>query len=370
MAYRYILDNKKPRKKFTCPSCGKLKAFVRYIDTLTGDYLPEEYGLCDRLDNCTYSLNPYKDGYYKKIKEQEKGNTEIRKIHKPVKKAVQEKESVIHPEIFKHSLKEYEHNNFVTYLINKFGSITVTKLIERYYIATSKNWNGATVFWQIDINGKIRTGKVMLYNPETGKRVKEPYPHINWVHTLLKLPDYNVKQCLFGEHLLNGNNTPVGIVESEKTAIIASCYFPDLLWLATGSKTGISEEKCKVLKGRNVTLYPDLNGFEKWSEKAKELSTITRFAISDLLETKASETDKKQGLDLADYLLQFDYKTVLKDLFKNEFLRKDELLPELQCALLKDYLNRGLQPIDAKVVMNELLNINGFIKVKDKPIIV
>lgn len=30
------------------------------------------------------------------------------------------------------------------------------------------------MFWQIDINGLVRTGKIMCYNPENGHRIKEP----------------------------------------------------------------------------------------------------------------------------------------------------------------------------------------------------
>jgi len=56
----------------------------------------------------------------------------------------------------------------------------------------------------------------MLYSPTTGKRVKEPFNHITWVHKALKQPDFNLKQCLFGEHLLQDKTKPVAIVESEK----------------------------------------------------------------------------------------------------------------------------------------------------------
>src|ERR1035437_9017526 len=72
--YRYQYDNSRPRKKFICPSCGKKGVFTRYIDTQSRDYLPEQYGICDRVNSCDYSLNPYKDGYSKMIWESETKN--------------------------------------------------------------------------------------------------------------------------------------------------------------------------------------------------------------------------------------------------------------------------------------------------------
>lgn len=146
----------------------------------------------------------------------------------------------------------------------------------------------------------------MLYNSNTGKRVKEPYNHITWVHSL-KQPEFELKQCLFGEHLLRDKVTPVAIVESEKTAIIASVYFPSLTWLAVGSLNNLNAEKCAILAGRKVVLFPDINGFEKWNSTAKKLSHLAVFSVSELLEHKAGAAERRQGYDLADYLIQFNY---------------------------------------------------------------
>jgi hypothetical protein len=146
----------------------------------------------------------------------------------------------------------------------------------------------------------------MQYSPITGKRTKEPFSHIQWAHKAIKQPDFELRQCLFGEHLLKDSTKPVAIVESEKTAILSSVYLPEFTWLACGALTGLSEEKCKVLAGRSVTLFPDLNGFEKWSLKAKQLSHIAKFTVSDLLERKGTDQERESGLDLADYLLRFD----------------------------------------------------------------
>ncbi len=78
----------------------------------------------------------------------------------------------------------------------------------------------------------------MLYNSETGKRIKEPYNHVTWVHSVLHKGDYNLKQCFFGEHLLSEDKSrPVALVESEKTALVASYYLPQFLWIASGGRT-------------------------------------------------------------------------------------------------------------------------------------
>jgi len=63
--YAYQLD--KSSKKFKCLVCEK-KRFVKYVNTETNEYLPCEYGKCDRADKCAYHLNPYKDGFGKQAK--------------------------------------------------------------------------------------------------------------------------------------------------------------------------------------------------------------------------------------------------------------------------------------------------------------
>jgi hypothetical protein len=119
--------------------------------------------------------------------------------------------------------------------------------------------------------------------------------------------DYNLQQCFFGEHLLKiYRDKPVAIVESEKSALIASAVFPDLIWLAAGNLNGLSLEKCQVLKSRNVTLFPDLGGFEKWLDKARiiEKECNCKINISTLLEDIATPEAKANGYDIADYLIE------------------------------------------------------------------
>jgi len=305
--HKYILEPYKGMNtRYRCPSCQQRdKTFSLYIDTETGEHINPTVGRCNRESNCGHHYTPKQYFQDNNIS----FDTPQPKAYKPRPVTPQQKPvSFIPVEVFKASLEAHETNYFVQFLINLFGVEVASQLVSRYFIATSKHWNGATVFWQIDIKGKVRTGKIMLYSPTTGKRIKEPFNHINWVHKALKKPEFELRQCLFGEHLLIDKTKHVAIVESEKTAIIASVYLPQFIWVAVGSLTNLNAEKCSILKGRTVTLFPDLNGFEKWSNKANELSHLAIFTVSDLLELKATEAEKKQGFDLADYLIKYDYK--------------------------------------------------------------
>ncbi|MCC9138715.1 DUF6371 domain-containing protein [Pontibacter silvestris] len=211
--------------------------------------------------------------------------------------------SYVSLEKLRESRRCYGQNNFVRFLISKVGAETANKLISLYHIGTSKRWPGATVFWQIDQHGKIRTGKIMLYNAVSGKRVTEPKDHIDWAHKYLGQENYYLRQCLFGEHLLRQfPDRPVAVVESEKTATVCTAYLPEYVWLATGSKGNLSRERCLVLRGRNVTLFPDLNGYTAWKAKAEEMADITCFTVSEDLERIATDEQKNEGLDLADFL--------------------------------------------------------------------
>jgi len=301
---RYLLEPYKGiNTRYHCPDCQQReKTFSRYIDTKIKEYIAPTVGRCNRESNCGYHYTPKQYFQDNNIS----FDTTLTVLYlKPKAVTPQQKPvSFIPVEIFKTSLQCNEPNYFIKFLIDLFRVKVAKDLISRYFITTSTHWNGATIFWQIDISGKIKTGKIMLYNPATGKRVKEPFNHITWVHKALKMPEFELKQCFFGEHLLQDKTKPVAIVESEKTAVISSVYFPQLIWLAAGSLNNITPEKCQVLRGRKVILFPDCKGFKKWNVKAKELN----FTCSDLLEHKATPHEREQGLDLADYLIKYDYR--------------------------------------------------------------
>ena len=207
------------------------------------------------------------------------------------------------------SLTNYERNPLYSFLSGVFGTKEVSRIFQLYRVGTSKKWGGSTVFWQIDRQGRVRTGKVMLYDQMTGHRIKEPRSHVSWVHTELGLANFNMKQCFFGEHLLvEYSQKAVAIVESEKSAMVATHFMPDFVWLATGGMHGcFKADTVSVLKNRAVILCPDLGAKEVWLEKAAQLFSICpKVVISELLEQCATDEQWEKGLDIADFLLMND----------------------------------------------------------------
>lgn len=284
--FKYSLD--KSSKKFICPSCGK-RRFVKYINQITNEYLEETYGRCDRETSCGYHNNP-------------KQNHSIAIVNIEKINVIPD---FIDPILVKQSLKKYRNNNFAKFLHKHFANEEVKNCIARYNIGTSKHWEGATVFWQINQNQRVHTGKIILFNEKTGKRVKIPFPHINWVHKKINKENYHLKQCLFGLHLLKisiamplqYNCNTIAIVESEKTAIIMSLFIPEYLWMATGSKQNLKLELLEPIKKENIIVYPDKGEFSDWNRKVREFQKQGfKIKCSSIIESSEFET----GTDLAD----------------------------------------------------------------------
>lgn len=208
----------------------------------------------------------------------------------------------ISPETMQASFNHFEQNNFALWLCGVFGEAKALELALAYRLGTSKRWPGAAVFWQIDEAGRVRRGKVMLYNAETGRRVKEPGNMVAGVHWLLGMADRKPEPCLFGLHLAAASSSrPVAVVESEKSAIIGAGFVPNFTWMATGGKGTLNKPMLEPLTGRRVVLFPDLGAFDDWMEKAAGWPGVQ---VSSLLEGRASAEDRAAGLDVSDFLLR------------------------------------------------------------------
>ncbi len=312
--YRYhLLKYAGIRTRFTCPSCGRKHCFAPYVDDADQPADIEKYGRCDHESSCGYCLYPPSEPQWAPRYDYPRSRTPERpksaRIFNPRPVEVPEQICTIPEDIVSKSVRTHPRSHLVTFLLTLFDEPTVDALIAEYRIGVTKALD--TVFYQIDTQGRCRTGKVMKYNPSTGHRIKDPDAPtpITWVHSLLKqqgrLPsDWTLTQCLFGEHLLpRYPDKPVALVEAEKTAVISAALMPQCIWVAVGGKTQLGD-KVEVLRGRTIIAFPDIDGYDKWKEKAAERPHLN-IQVSDYLLHHATEEDKAMGADIADILIRW-----------------------------------------------------------------
>ena len=314
-----------------CPKCGDPHSFAYYLDGNTGKPIDKTVDRCNHESGCGYHYTP-KQFFIDNPMKKEQYNVSVT----PPTTPKHQREIGHIPFSFVERAASY-NSTFVQFLCGLFDrytleSPTIERLMQDYALGATTD--GSVIYWQIDTKGRVRTGKVMKYNPETGHRIKDA-GGVNWIHSIMKkqklLPkDYNLTQCLFGEHLLKMYpNKVVALVESEKSALIASGVYPDYVWLATGGKSQLSIDKLKVLKGRTVIMFPDVDGFEYWANKAEELKTIgCKVIVSDLLEKNATDEDRANKIDIADWLICYLSNGTITEA-KNELSEEERILQSM-----------------------------------------
>ncbi len=281
--FKYRLEKYHGREsRYTCPKCERPHSFARYVDE-EGRYIADHVGRCNREDKCGYHLTPSEYFGNKGITY----NSTIDIKLKPLPPT-----DYIPEQMMVRTLKT--DNFLIRFLSKYFQPLELAYTINRYRLGDTKD--GRVIYWQIDEENRVHTGKMMLYNPETGHREKNKPNSFDWAHRHVKQP-FQLEQCLYGLHLIK-EGKPIAIVESEKSAIIANLTIPEYTWLATGGKGNF--RLMEAVKGRDVTLFPDLGAFDDWSKHASNFG----FKISDLLEQTATDEERKNGLDIADYVIK------------------------------------------------------------------
>lgn len=352
-----------PSSRHTCPACGRPRCFTYYVDE-QGNALDPTVGKCDHDSSCHYHKTPSEffrehperkpgpDWRYQRVDwlEQKQERTQTLPVAT----------CFIPPDIVLRSVRPGLNSDFVTFLLSILEPVIVEDLVHEYQLGVTSRKD--VIFFQLDIRGRCRTGKIMKYNPETGHRIKdESQPsRITWVHSLMKqsgqLPaDWQLTQCLFGEHLLPLHpDKTVALVESEKTAVICAGIMPRFLWLATGGKSMINE-RLLVLKGRKIVAYPDIDGYGTWIEKLAQFPDL-HVTVSPILQRNATAEDIEAHIDIADWLIREKLRPVGTDRASHskEFLLAAQYLdpekaPEIE-ALIDEL---GLMFVGAEEVEGE-----------------
>jgi hypothetical protein len=294
---RYQLE-KHPKKKGPCPACGE-KGVFRYYQNEEGERLDEQYGICDRAAKCGHDHRP--SGELFKSDHQEPGQAEIVVIRPPEAKTIDLLEKT-----------KLHSSNFHRWAEDVMG--VSAEHLERWAVASDGD---RTAYLHFDQSGNLTNVKWFRYTPE-GRRDKQFEPHA------LRQPApkerCRFQFCFYGEHLLRTDDPtrPICMVESEKTAVIASFFYPQFDWLACGSANGITDAKIAVLHNRpvwwlcdadgNVPAFKDgkpvlVNGKPKMTEGGRRNSSLRKLkayemehAIIDLF------PEKTDGYDLGDAL--------------------------------------------------------------------
>ena len=352
------------RKKMVCPSCGQ-KSFVPYVNAQDSKFMDDsKVGKCDRADKCGYHCTPSE---YKRDHgwNAEKYKPKVIETIKPISTIDLKylNQSVNNSDKGMNRLKNYLSTRFTEdeWQYEFINKQTVENAFKRYFVGTSKMFNGSAAFWYVDSKGRVLTAKIMSYD-DNGHRVKDGFA-ITWAHKVLdqyNIPDFNKGSCLYGSHLLRQLETKsnklfigdqyiseFGIVESEKTAVIASMVFPTTLWLATGGLSNVSYEMLRPVieivnklnflgkEDTPIVMYPDYGAEDKWLNKKKELEDISILYVhgyeffpdkslhqqfptanEDSIEHCCLKYGYPKGFDLADIILETKESLFDKEKFK------------------------------------------------------
>ena len=281
----------------TCPACSHNRKPINQKKRCFSWNRTKEVGYCY---HCGSS--------FVEFKEREQLNTST---PKPLNNSTSQQINYINPKYL--TLSIGLASNFGTFLKSIFDEEELKQILEDYQLGMTKD--NSVIYWYIDKENRIRSGKIMQYDPLNSKRVKSEKlkvkSGVSWVHSQLKKQgmiseDWKFTRCLFGEHLLTKYpDRNVFLVEGEKTAIICSIYFSDSIWLATGGSEMLSENVCHSLRGRKVLVIADSDKIVEWEGKIKDINQNLNLNLKpyDKFSNMLTNEQKEKGWDLADYFL-------------------------------------------------------------------
>ncbi len=178
--------------RHTCPKCGDRHSFVYYVDENNVPLHPS-VGRCNHESGCGYHYTP-KEYFQEHPEHRTTNDFSFDRQRAEQKKVKQQSKPTAIGYIPPHYVEksQSERSNFFRFLFTLLTSYygdkakeVLKRLLEEYRLGATRD--GSVIFWQIDRTGKVRTGKVMQYNPEDGHRIKGGQTSaVNWIHSILK----------------------------------------------------------------------------------------------------------------------------------------------------------------------------------------
>lgn len=300
--FKHHLEKK--AAKGTCPHCNQ-KGKWRFFEGFHGN---TQFGKCERTNNCP-----------------SEGKTffpDSTSIYVPSPKQAIERTRVL--------IEPTEANYFIGDQSSNLHKFLIEKGISNEHLT---KWNvgtdttGNTTLFFCDREGKFVNRKTIQYDAG-GHREKttgawslvryqcksckhedsikhKKCPNCKAVQTYEVHPTHYYALCLFGEHLLDPDRKKiVCIVESEKTAIVASFFYPEHDWVSCAAANGLSDgsndtnDKITPLFNRHLWWICDA---DKAGRKNSSINNLVRWSLKhDVIDLFKDRTD---GWDLADEIL-------------------------------------------------------------------
>ena len=173
--------------------------------------------------------------------------------------------------------------NLARYLCRLFRADRVAEILAAYLVGATEppHYYAApeiglwTTYPLINNLGQCVDCKMMGYKSD-GHRQKRPDGNgvIDWWlrNTTQAKNATRAQWCCFGDHLANQFDAadPVNVVESEKTALMASLYF-GAYWVAVGGLGFLTADRLAAHRHRQIIIYPDADGVTAWKGKMAAL---------------------------------------------------------------------------------------------------
>ncbi len=310
--FLYELNSK---EKVTCPSCGEDGRFVRYFNTSTKRFLEGDYGRCDRENDCGYHKKPERNRPLKLNMNEE---VEAQNLY----------DSDFIPEHWYndfHKNPKNIPNVLLRGLTERFGKKKVYEVYKKYNLGTF--YGGATVFPYRTFF--LHTAKIIWYDENLKRKKTGDGNYPQWIHNARYgeyICEFDGRRTVpfFGTHLIldinfDKANTYIGLVESEKTAIIMSIFFPKIIWLASGGLSHLNKMRffpfhlCKILvfPDMGIVKNENLSTRDVWETKLREGQTVSDFLfkfvpyIPYFMPTIKREEWEDDGMDVVDFILEY-----------------------------------------------------------------